>query len=424
MTGPDTRATGPDTHVAGRSGAAGPSAVTGTDRGAPRVAVIGANGHGRWHRRVIAPLHAEGRLDLVALVDLQPVEDDPEAPVPQSTRVFTDHREMLRDVQPEVVVICTPPHTHLPIAVDVLAAGADVLVEKPPVLSIAEHRELLAAVAATGRAVQVGFQALGSAALAELTTAVTAGRLGTVTGISTVAAWQRPDGYYARAPWAGRRRLNGRPVLDGALANPLAHAIMQCLAVAEAVGGGPVDPVRIELERYRVRPIEVDDTATLRVTPRGEPPIVVAVTLAGEDFVRGEVIVDGTAGRAVLEYPTDRLRLPGDLQLREVPGRESLLLNLLAHRADPTGVPLIVPLARTAPFTRVLEVVQAAPEPTLLDGGLLTESGTGPERVRTIRGIDALLRRAAEQRALLSELDVPWSVRPHEVTLTGEEDAR
>jgi hypothetical protein len=29
----------------------------------------------------------------------------------------------------------------------------------------------------------------------------------------------------------------GRPVLDGALANPFAHALMQCLAVAEAVTG-------------------------------------------------------------------------------------------------------------------------------------------------------------------------------------------
>ncbi|MEK8105521.1 hypothetical protein NKG94_10965 [Micromonospora sp. M12] len=52
----------------------------------PRVAVIGANGHGRWHRRVIAPLHAAGRLRLVALVDVRPVEDDPAAPVPPGSR--------------------------------------------------------------------------------------------------------------------------------------------------------------------------------------------------------------------------------------------------------------------------------------------------------------------------------------------------
>lgn len=390
--------------------------------GPPRVAVIGANGHGRSHRRAIAPLHAAGRVRLIALVDVRPIEEEPQAPVPAGAGVFTDHAAMLAAAKPDIVVVCTPPHTHLPIALDVLAAGADLLLEKPPVLSTAEHRTLAAALADTGRSCQVGFQALGSAALANLTAAVTGGRLGAVTGIATVAAWRRSDGYYARAPWAGRRTLNGRPVLDGALANPFAHAVMQCLAVAEAVAGAPVRPAAIELERYRVRPIEVDDTAALRVVPRSGPPIVAAVTLAGGDFVAGEVIVTGTAGRAVLEYPTDRLLLPGDDAPREVPGRRGLLENLLDHRAD--GTPLIAPLARTAPFTAVLEAVRAAPEPTLLGGDLVTAAGVGPDRVLSVRGVNGALRRAAESGALLSELAVPWAVPPVRIELTEKEGGR
>ncbi|WP_320064175.1 Gfo/Idh/MocA family protein [Micromonospora sp. RTGN7] len=389
--------------------------------GPPRVALIGANGHGRWHRRAIAPLHAAGRVRLVALVDVRPLEDEPGAPLPADAAVFTDHARMLAETRPDVVVVCTPPHTHLPIALDVLATGADLLLEKPPVLSTAEHRTLAAALTRTGRACQVGFQALGSAALAALTAAVTGGRLGRITGIATVAAWQRSDGYYARAPWAGRHTLNGRPVLDGALANPLAHAVMQCLAVAEAVAGTPVRPAAIELERYRVRPIEVDDTAALRVVPRAGPPIVAAVTLAGEEFIPGEVIVTGTGGRAVLEYPTDRLLLPGDDMPRTVPGRRGLLENLLDHRADPAGTPLIVPLARTAPFTAVLEAIGAAPEPTLLGGDLVIVVGQGPDRVLTVQGVNGALRRAAESGALPSELAVPWAVPPVRTDLTDEE---
>ncbi|MEU8169896.1 Gfo/Idh/MocA family protein [Micromonospora sp. NPDC049004] len=376
----------------------------------PTVAVIGANGHGHWHRRVIAPLHAGGRLRLVALVDVQPVRDEREAPVPPGVGVFTDHRAMLAATRPEVVVICTPPHTHLPIARDALEAGADLLLEKPPVLSLAEHDELTGALAATGRVAQVGFQALGSAALTALTDALAAGRLGAVTGIATVAAWQRPDAYYARSPWAGRRSVDGRPVLDGALANPLAHAVMQCLAVAEALGGAPPWPVAIEVERYRVRPIEVEDTAVLRVRFRAGPPVLAAVTLAAEEFVAGEVVVTGTSGRAVLEYPTDRLRLPGDVVTRRVPGRQGLLENLLAHRVDPAGVPLIAPLARTAPFTALLDALRAAPDPRLLDGELVDVVGDGDERVVRIRGVVEVLRRAAEQGALPSEQGVPWAV--------------
>ncbi|MFI7211199.1 Gfo/Idh/MocA family protein [Micromonospora maritima] len=381
--------------------------------GPPRVALVGANGHGRWHRRTIAQLRAAGRLRLVALVDVRPLEVDPDAPVPPEAAVFTDHRAMLAATHPDVVVVCTPPHTHLPIALDALAAGADLLLEKPPVLDLAEHRTLAAAADAAGRAVQVNFQALGSAALAELTGAL--GRLGPVTGIATLAAWQRPDAYYARSPWAGRRTVDGRPALDGALANPLAHALMQCLAVAESVTGAPVRPARVEVERYRVRPIEVDDTTVLRLTPHAGPPVLAALTLAAEEHVPGEVLVTGERGRAVLEYPTDRLRLPGDDAPRPVPGRRGLLANLLDHRAD--GTPLIAPLARTGPFTAVLDALRDAPVPTLLGGDLVRAVGDGPERVRVLRGVDAVLRAAAETGALPSETGVPWAVRPHVVDL-------
>ncbi|MFY1674821.1 Gfo/Idh/MocA family protein [Plantactinospora sp. WMMB334] len=454
----------------------------------PRVALVGASGHGLWHRRTIAPLHDAGRLELVALVDVRPVEAAPDAPVPPGAGIFTDHREMLGAVRPDVVVICTPPHTHLPIALDALAAGADLLLEKPPVLSLADHRTLATALAGAGRVAQIGFQALGSAALRELVSAVADGRLGRITGISTVASWQRTDGYYARAPWAGRRSVQGRPVLDGVLVNPLAHAVMQCLAVAEAavavgavappggVGGAPpaggdgapqaevdavasggvdavasggvdavasggvdavppvevdgvppggVDavppgwPAQVELERYRVRPIEVDDTAALRATLGCGLPVVAAVTLAGEDLIAGEVIVHGTAGRAVLEYTTDRLTLPGDPGPRAVPGRVNLLENLLAHRVDPVAVPLIAPLHRTAAFTALAQAIQAAPEPELVAGDRVLATGAGPDRVLTIRGVNAVLRRAAAEGALLSELRVPWAVKPHRVAMEG-----
>ncbi|MFG1882646.1 Gfo/Idh/MocA family protein [Micromonospora sp. NPDC049102] len=383
------------------------------------VAVVGANGHGHWHRRGIAPLHADGRLRLVALVDVQPVRDEREAPVPPGVGVFTDHRAMLAATRPEVVVICTPPHTHLPIARDAVAAGADLLLEKPPVLSLAEHHELTDTLAAAGRLAQVGFQALGSAALTALTDALAAGRLGTVTGISTVAAWQRPDAYYTRSRWAGRRSLDGRPVLDGALANPFAHAVMQCLAVAEALGGAPPWPVAIEVERYRVRPIEVEDTAVLRVRFRAGPPVLAAVTLASPEFVAGEVVVTGMSGQAVLEYPTDRLRLPGDAVTRRVPGRRGLLENLLAHRIDPAAVPLIAPLARTAPFTALLDALRAAPEPRLLDDDLIDSVGDGGERIRHLRRVVDVLRRCAERGSLPSELGVPWAVPAYRADLTG-----
>ncbi|HTF09914.1 MAG TPA: Gfo/Idh/MocA family oxidoreductase [Asanoa sp.] len=377
----------------------------------PRVALIGANGHGRWHRRRLAA----GAFSFVGIAEPNPVDADP--PVPASTPVFRDHRSLLAATRPDVVIICTPPGTHLPIALDALAAGCDLLLEKPPVLSLADHDRLAVALASTGRVCQVGFQALGAAAFDELSAAIAGGVLGTVTGVAAVASWQRDDAYYARSPWAGRRAV------DGALTNPLGHAVMEGLALTTAATGGVYRsaeqslekdlPGRLEVERYRTRPIESDDTAVLRLTLRGGLPVVVAVTLAGEEFIPGEVTVTGTRGSATLEYPTDRLRLPGEPGLREVPGRVDLLDNLIAHRADPGGVPLRAPLAATAGFTAVVDALGAAPAPVLLDDDLVDDLGTGPQRIRSIRGINAVLRRAADELALPSEIGVPWAQPPY-----------
>ncbi|GAA4966828.1 Gfo/Idh/MocA family protein [Actinoplanes utahensis] len=367
-----------------------------------RVALIGAGGHGLWHRRVLQRLWDAGAINVVGLCDRQPVEPHPDAPL-DGVPFFTDHGELLSTVWPDVVVVCTPPHTHLPIALDVFAAGADLLLEKPPVMSTAEHERLSSAVASTGRILQIGFQALGSAALAELCVAAPAGDLG-VSG-----AWWRPDSYYRRTPWAGRRSVGGRPVFDGALVNPFAHALMQALVVA-GCAGADFRPELLELERYRSREIETDDSTFLRITGAGGRRITVAVTLASKVFIAGEISV----GDAVLEYPTDRLRLPGETDFTHVPGRAGLLENLLEHRNDPK-VPLLAPLDRTAGFTAVAEAIVAAPEPARIPDGYLEPHPDGGGSV--VPGIDELVREVAGTGRLPSEIGVPWSTPPQRVEL-------
>jgi predicted dehydrogenase len=324
------------------------------------VALIGAAGHGAWHRKAIAALG--DRVRLVATCDVQPGFD------------YTDHRRLLREHRPDVVVIVTPPHTHLPIALDALAAGADLLLEKPPVLCLADHRRLEEA--AAGRAVQVGFQALGSPTLAALPAVV-----GTATSAAVAGAWWRPGNYWTRTSWAGRRSM------DGALVNAFAHGLMQALAIT-----GIRPPWSLSLERYRVNDIEVEDTATLRVSVPDGRSVFAAVTLCSTDFVAGDIIVTGTAGAAEVVYPQDRL--DGVV----LPGRVGLLENLLDHRER--GTPLLVPLERTEPFTALAEEILAAPPPVPIDASVVVEQPDG----RELRGAAELVRRAAAARAHFSEI--------------------
>ncbi len=116
-----------------------------------RVALVGANGHGLSHRRALSSMSF---VELVAIADVAPVQDPP-----RGVPIYASHRELLAEAAPDVVIVCTPPHTHLPIAVDALRAGVDVLLEKPPVLDAAEHDCLLGVLVETGRSCQVGFQA-------------------------------------------------------------------------------------------------------------------------------------------------------------------------------------------------------------------------------------------------------------------------
>lgn len=359
-----------------------------------RVALIGAYGYGAHYRLLLSELAERGIAEMVGIADTAPVPD-----APGGVPVFDDHRELLRAVAPDVAIVCTPPYSHLQLGLDVLEAGADLLLEKPPVLDLAEHDQLMAAQTRTGRAAQVGFQSLASPALVRLREEIAAGRLGDVRGVSVLAAWQRDDAYYARSAWAGRRSIHGRPSLDGAVANPFAHALMQALAVLQQA------PVRVEAAWSRVRPqIEIDETATLRVTVDGGQQVLVAVTVAGEENVDGDLVVVGSAGSAELEFRRDRLRLPGDPELATIPGKPTLLENLLAHRRF--GESLLAPLAATAGFTWVMEALQAMPEPALVDAPWVSVDGPN----RTLTGINAALRRCADQFALLSEIDAPWPV--------------
>jgi hypothetical protein len=95
------------------------------------------------------------------------------------------------------------------------------------------------------------------------------------------------------------------------------------------------------------------------------------------------------------------------------PGRVGLLTNLLDHRADPAGVPLIAPLWRTEAFTAVLEIIQAAPEPALIPEGQLVISGVTPARSVTVTGVNDAIRQAAAKRELFCELSVPWATTPY-----------
>ncbi len=202
---------------------------------------------------------------------------------------------------------------------------------------------------------------LGSAAVSRARTLVAAGAIGKVRGVGVFGAWLRDEEYWQRAPWAGRRRLDGRPVMDGALTNPFAHGLAAALRLAGATRMGQVAAVQTEL--FRANDIDTDDTSCVRVTCHGGPTVLAAVSLCADRDHEPTVSVFGSRGSLRLAYNEDRLliRTPTQSAERTLP-RVDLLDNLVAHRRDPS-VPLVADLEHVGGFMQVLEAIRVAPEP-------------------------------------------------------------
>jgi len=369
------------------------------------IAVIGIHGHGASHVR-----NAMTRGRLVAVIDPRPPAEGSPAELAGIAWYADLDTFLAAGIAVDVAILCTPLPTHAPMTTILLRAGIDVLLEKPPTTTMAEFTDLLAVEAETGRICQVGFQSLGSAALAAVSDAVSRGDIGEVSHIGVAGTWVRATAYFRRAPWAGKRMLGGRPVVDGVTTNPLAHATATALRLANARRVD--DVVDIDLELYRANDIEADDTSSLVLTSTTGPTIAGALTLCAPVNTDPWVAVYGSAGLVRLFYTRDEVSL-------EVDGREpvlttyervDLLGNLLAARAGTAE--LLNPLADNGAFMAVMEAVRLAPDPVPIDPSLVTwepVDGAEPADVHpVIAGVTEAVHQVAASGTGFRAVAAPW----------------
>lgn len=168
-----------------------------------RIAVAGAGYVGRAH---IAALQASASCTLSAIVDPSPraAEVAAKADVP----LYASLDALLEKAQPDGVVIATPNQLHVPQALQCLAGGIPILLEKPIADTVAGGEEI----AQAGKdKVLVGHHRAHSPIMAKAKEVVDSGALGRLVAVMGSAVFYKPDAYFAEGPW--RREPGAGPIL-------------------------------------------------------------------------------------------------------------------------------------------------------------------------------------------------------------------
>lgn len=154
-----------------------------------RIGLVGLGTMGRNHLRVIG---ARDDAEVVAVAD--PVPEALEAAVAASgARGYADHGALLAEERLDAVIVASPTTLHRPIALDVLASGAAVFVEKPLAATVADGRELVEAARSAGLPLQVGHIERFNPAVMELGARLADGALSRIYSIKTLRAGPLPE---------------------------------------------------------------------------------------------------------------------------------------------------------------------------------------------------------------------------------------
>lgn len=142
------------------------------------VGIIGAHA---WAEKAHLPGYAAyGRARLVAVCDIERDRAQSMAEQFGAERFYTDHRDLLADPDVQMVDVCTPSHTHLPLSLDAIAAGKHVLSEKPLASDAADAFAAARAARERGVRTKLGFTFRYSPAIRQLREWIADGTLGEI----------------------------------------------------------------------------------------------------------------------------------------------------------------------------------------------------------------------------------------------------
>lgn len=173
-----------------------------------KIAIIGTGLIGPRHAKSVS---ASPNVALHCFVDPRAEA----AAIAESFRVpwYESVQAMLQgEIHPEAAMVCTPNHTHVAVATELLRAGIHVLVEKPLATSIEDGRNLIEIAKGSNRHLIAGHHRRFNPYVTTAKQALEQGTIGRPIAISGIWATYKPDSYFA-PPTEWRAGVTGGPIL-------------------------------------------------------------------------------------------------------------------------------------------------------------------------------------------------------------------
>jgi predicted dehydrogenase len=254
-------------------------------KGKLRVGIVGCGGIARAH----ASSYADNpRVELVGVTDIDP--DRAKAFAETYATTASDSIAALLDQRPDLVSIATPPGNHAELAVELLAGGTSVLLEKPPTPTLAELDRIAAAEADSDGQAYVVFQHRHGSGARRAHELLRSGALGRPQVAVCETLWYRPDSYFLpdwRGNWAGE---GGGPTLG--------HGIHQIDLLLHLMGEWDF----VDARAFRIaRPVEFEDVSLATVGfANGSVASIITSLLSPRELSR--IRIDTTGGTLEVDH--------------------------------------------------------------------------------------------------------------------------
>lgn len=218
-----------------------------------RAAIVGTGNIAHFHLDALQSLHRE--VVTVAAVDIDSTRVKEFCSSHQIDQSYADVGQMLDAQRPELVHICTPPGLHRAQVLQCLQAGASVVVEKPPTLTLREMDELAAAERPGGPWLATVFQHQFGSGAQRLRAMVADGVLGRALLAVCNTTWLRDQAYFD-VPWRGRWDIEGGGPTMG-------HGIHQMDLLGAVLGDWEEVSA---VARQQARQMETEDVSLAHIT--------------------------------------------------------------------------------------------------------------------------------------------------------------